>query len=114
MASRRRTSCRVRKWSTGAGLAAAAAAVEEFGSGYGNVLEESMNAAGTSDTVGGFLLTPFGDENITPIVDFLLNYTGSPLTDAVAVVTPSSICCRPSDCNPRLAGGTVPASVMLR
>jgi hypothetical protein len=87
MTSSRRTSCRVRQWSTGAGLAAA---VEEFGSGYGNVLEESMNAAGTSDTVGDFLLAPFGDENITPIVDFLLNYTGTPLTDAVAAVAPSS------------------------
>jgi hypothetical protein len=63
--------------------------VEEFGAGYGNVLEESMNAAGTSDTVGDFLLTPFGDENITPIVEFLLNYTGS-LTDAAGAVDPSS------------------------
>lgn len=51
--------------------------VEEFGGGYGNVLEESMNDAGTSATVGDYLLTPFGDENITPIVDFFLNYTGS-------------------------------------
>ena len=51
--------------------------IEEFGAGYGNVLEESMNDAGTSATVGDFLLTPFGDENITPIVDFFLNYTGS-------------------------------------
>jgi hypothetical protein len=62
--------------------------VEEFGAGYGNVLEESINAAGTSDTVGDFLLTPFGDENITPIVDFLLNYTGTPLTDAAGAVDP--------------------------
>jgi hypothetical protein len=51
--------------------------VEEFGAGYGNVLEEQMNDAGTSATVGDYLLTPFGDENITPIVDFFLNYTGS-------------------------------------
>jgi hypothetical protein len=65
--------------------------VEEFGAGYGNVLEESMNAAGTSDTVGDFLLTPFGDENITPIVDFFLNYTGTPLTDAAGAVDPSSV-----------------------
>ena len=64
--------------------------VEEFGGGYGNVLEESMNAAGTSSTVGDFILTPFGDENITPIVDFLLNYTGTPLTDAAGAVDPSS------------------------
>jgi hypothetical protein len=64
--------------------------VEEFGAGYGNVLEESMNAAGTSDTVGDFLLTPFGDENITPIVDFFLNYTGGPLADAAGAVDPSA------------------------
>jgi hypothetical protein len=51
--------------------------VEEFGAGYGNVLEEQMNDAGTSTIVGDYLLTPFGDENVTPIVDFLLNYTGS-------------------------------------
>jgi hypothetical protein len=64
--------------------------IEEFGSGYGNVLEESMNAAGTSATVGDFILTPFGDENITRIVDFLLNYTGTPLTDAASTVDPSA------------------------
>jgi hypothetical protein len=63
--------------------------VEEFGAGYGNVLEESMNTAGTDVTVGDFLLTPFGDENITPIVEFLLNYTGT-LTDAAGTVDPSS------------------------
>lgn len=63
--------------------------VTEFGAGYGNVLEESMNAAGTSTTVGDFLLTPFGDENITPIVEYLLNYTGS-LTEATSAVDPSS------------------------
>jgi hypothetical protein len=51
--------------------------IEEFGAGYGNVLEEQMNDAGTSTIVGDYLLTPFGDENITPIVDFFLNYTGS-------------------------------------
>jgi hypothetical protein len=64
--------------------------IEEFGGGYGNVLEEAMNAAGTSDTIGDYILTPFGDENITPIVDFLLNYTGTPLTDAASAVDPSS------------------------
>ena len=31
-----------------------------------------MNAAGTDVTVGDFVLTPFGDENITPIVDLFL------------------------------------------
>jgi hypothetical protein len=64
--------------------------VEEFGAGYGNVLEESFNAAGTSATVGDYILTPFGDENISPIVNFLLNYTGTPLTDAAGAVDPSS------------------------
>jgi hypothetical protein len=64
--------------------------VEEFGGGYGNVFEEAMNTAGTSATVGDFILTPFGDENITPIVDFLLNYTGTPLTDGAGAVDPSS------------------------
>ena len=46
--------------------------VDEFGLGYGNVFEESMNSAGTSATVGDFVLTPFGDKNITPIVDLFL------------------------------------------
>jgi hypothetical protein len=63
--------------------------VTEFGSGYGNVLAESMNSAGTDLTVGDFILTPFGDENITPIVDFFLNYTGT-LSDAAGNVDPSS------------------------
>lgn len=49
-----------------------------------------MNTAGTDVTVGDFLLTPFGDENITPIVEFLLNYTGTPLTDVAGTVDPSS------------------------
>jgi hypothetical protein len=43
--------------------------VSEFGLGYGNVFEESMNNAGTEATVGDFVLTPFGDVNISPIVD---------------------------------------------
>jgi hypothetical protein len=43
--------------------------ISEYGFGYGNVFEESMNAAGTSATIGDFLLTPFGDMNISPIVD---------------------------------------------
>jgi hypothetical protein len=60
--------------------------IKEFGVGYGNVLEDSMNDAGTSATFGDFLLTPFGDENITPIVDFFLNDTGS----ATAVPTDDS------------------------
>lgn len=46
--------------------------ISEYGFGYGNVFEESMNSAGTSATVGDFVLTPFGNENITPIVDLFL------------------------------------------
>lgn len=58
--------------------------VEEFGGGWGNVLEEA-NITGTSSTVGDFLTTPFGTENITPIVDYLLNYTGT-LPEAASAV----------------------------
>jgi len=63
--------------------------IDEFGLGYGNVFEESMNSAGTSATVGDFILTPFGDENITPIVDLFLPQ-GVGITDAVGAVDPSS------------------------
>jgi hypothetical protein len=63
--------------------------IDEFGLGYGNVFEESMNSAGTSATVGDFILTPFGDENITPIVDLFLPQ-GVGITDAAAAVDPSS------------------------
>jgi hypothetical protein len=42
------------------------------------------------DCLGDYILTPFGDDNITPIVDFFLNYTGGPLTDATSAVDPSS------------------------
>jgi hypothetical protein len=63
--------------------------VSEFGLGYGNAFEVSMNAAGTSDTIGDFPLTPYGDINISPIVEFLLNYTGT-LTDAAGTVDPSA------------------------
>jgi hypothetical protein len=62
--------------------------VEEFGGGWGNVLEEA-NITGTSPIVGDFLTTPFGTENLTPIVDFFLNSTGT-LPDAAAAVDPSS------------------------
>ena len=63
--------------------------IDEFGLGYGNVFEESMNSAGTSATVGDFILTPFGDENITPIVDLFLPQ-GVGITDAASAVDPSS------------------------
>ena len=63
--------------------------IDEFGFGYGNVFEESMNTAGTSATVGDFVLTPFGDDNITPIVDLFLPQ-GVGITDAVGAVDPSS------------------------
>ncbi|HUB55968.1 MAG TPA: hypothetical protein VMB04_12475 [Mycobacterium sp.] len=61
--------------------------ISEFGAGYGNVFEESMNTAGTSATVGDFVLTPFGTENITPIVDLFLP---PGITDAAGTVDPSS------------------------
>lgn len=64
--------------------------IDEFGFGYGNVFEESMNTAGTSATVGDYILTPFGDENITPIVDLFLPQ-GAGITDATAAVDPSSL-----------------------
>lgn len=63
--------------------------IDEFGFGYGNVFEESMNGAGTSATVGDYILTPFGDENITPIVDLFLPQ-GVGITDAASTVGPSS------------------------
>ena len=63
--------------------------IDQFGFGYGNVFEESMNSAGTSATVGDYILTPFGDENITPIVDLFLPQ-GVGITDAVGAVDPSS------------------------
>lgn len=63
--------------------------VTEFGGGWGNVMDVAMNSTGTSDTVGDFLMTPFGTENLTPIVDFFLNYTGT-LPEATSVVDPSS------------------------
>jgi hypothetical protein len=46
--------------------------VSEFGLGYGNVFEGSFNAAGTEATVGDFALTPFGDINISPLVDLFV------------------------------------------
>lgn len=63
--------------------------IDEFGFGYGNVFEESMNTGGTSSTIGDFVLTPFGNENITPIIDFLMNITGT-LPQATSAVDPSS------------------------
>jgi hypothetical protein len=62
--------------------------VEEFGGGWGNVLEEA-NITGTSPIIGDFLTTPFGTENLTPIVDFFLNYTGT-LPEATSTIDPSS------------------------
>jgi hypothetical protein len=44
--------------------------VSEFGFGYGNVFEGTVTS--TSITPEDFLLTPFGDENLTPIVDLFL------------------------------------------
>lgn len=63
--------------------------ITEFGGGWGNVMDVAMNSTGTSATVGDFLMTPFGTENITPIVDFFLNYTGT-LPEAATAVDPPS------------------------
>jgi hypothetical protein len=61
--------------------------VGEYGLGYGNVFEESINAANTKITaVGDFVLTPFGDFNISPIVDL---FVPSDLTDAGGTADPS-------------------------
>jgi hypothetical protein len=46
-----------------------------------------MNTAGTSATVGDFILTPFGDENISPIVDLFLP-AGVGIADAAGAVDP--------------------------
>jgi hypothetical protein len=47
--------------------------VGEYGLGYGNVFEESINAANTKiPAVGDFGLTPFGDINISPIGDLFV------------------------------------------
>jgi hypothetical protein len=62
--------------------------LSEFGLGYGNVFEESMNSAGTSATVGDFVLTPFGNDNITPFIELFLPQ-GAGITDAVGAVDPS-------------------------
>lgn len=47
--------------------------ISEFGFGYGNVFEDSYNgpiSTATSQTVGDFILTPYGDINVSPIADF--------------------------------------------
>jgi hypothetical protein len=62
--------------------------VEEFGGGYG-YLTDVANITGTSDTVGDFILTPFGPDNITNLVNDFLNFAGS-ATDATSAVDPSS------------------------
>ncbi len=51
--------------------------LDEFGFGFGNVFESSENVANTAYTVGDFLLTPYGDINISPIVEALMNFTGT-------------------------------------
>jgi hypothetical protein len=62
--------------------------VEEFGGGYG-YLTDVANITGTSDTVGDFLLTPFGPDNITNLVNDFLNFAGS-ATDSASAVDPSA------------------------
>jgi hypothetical protein len=63
--------------------------VEEFGGGYGYLTDLAMNSTGTSDTVGDFVLTPFGPDNITNLVNDFLNFAGS-ATDSASAVDPSS------------------------
>jgi hypothetical protein len=62
--------------------------VEEFGGGYG-YLTDVANITGTSDTVGDYILTPFGPDNITSLVNEFLNFAGS-VTDSASAVDPSS------------------------
>lgn len=68
--------------------------IDEYGLGYGNVFEESMNSAGTSATVGDFVIRPFGDKNITRIVDLFLpkgaGINDSAATSAAAAAAPAS------------------------
>jgi hypothetical protein len=45
--------------------------LDEFGFGFGNVFESSENATNTAYNVADFILTPYGDYNISPLVDFL-------------------------------------------
>ena len=61
---------------------------EEFGGGYG-YLTDVANITGTSPTVGDFILTPFGPENITNFVNEFLNLAGS-VTGTASAVDPSS------------------------
>ena len=49
----------------------------------------SQHLPGSSPVIGDFLETPFGNENITPLIEYLMNYTGS-LTEAASAVDPSS------------------------
>jgi hypothetical protein len=62
--------------------------VEEFGGGYG-YLTDVANITGTDPTVGDFLLTPFGPENITNFINEFLNFAGS-VTGTASAVDPSS------------------------
>lgn len=62
--------------------------IDEFGFGYGNVFEGSVNTAGTATTVGDFVLTPYGADNITPFIEAFLPQ-GAGITDAVGAVDPS-------------------------
>jgi hypothetical protein len=62
--------------------------VEEFGGGYG-YLTDIANITGPTDTVGDFVLTPFGPDNITNLVNEFLNFAGS-VTGTASSVDPSS------------------------
>lgn len=45
--------------------------ISGFGSGFSNVFEDQTDTAGTQIAVGDYLVTPWGDANLTPFVDFL-------------------------------------------
>lgn len=51
--------------------------VEEFGGGYGYEMDVPINSTGPFTSVGDFLLTPFGPENITSFVNLFLNDAGT-------------------------------------
>lgn len=45
--------------------------ISGFGSGFSNVFEDQTDTAGTQIAVGDYLVTPWGDANLTPFVGFL-------------------------------------------
>ena len=66
--------------------------VDEFGFGYGNVFEESMNTAGTSATVGDYISPRSATKTSPPS-------SRSSFPRASATPTPLALCCLQSGCN---------------